>query len=202
MTYNINEYFKKPSHPRYDFVYHVLGDFVDDTINYPLDLIALCKMNNWNLIPYSSFDTKPLSVSEDGFSIVRDGSIYIFYNYMQIRERINFTIAHEIGHIVLGRHLTNDVLSHNGIIDNDAMEKEANVFARNLLAPAPMLYDLKTLPSTDVGASSFGVSRTFMEIRYTYLYMDYKSIKFNDMVMEKFNKYTDNINDHLDEFLI
>lgn len=125
---------------------------------------------------------------------MRNGEIYIFFNSMQINERINFNIAHEIGHIVLGDHLTNDVLSHNGLIKNKAMETEANAFARNLLAPAPLLYDLELLPSVDTSARTFEVSKHFMCIRYTYLYNDYTSIKYNAKVMEKFGTYTTTLN--------
>lgn len=202
MGYNCSEFFKIPKQPRYDFVYHVLGDFVDDTINYPVNLKNLCIKNNWKLITYSYFDSIPLSVSEDGFSIVRNGNIYIFYNNMQIPERVRFTIAHEIGHVVLGHHLTNDALSHKGLIKNKSMETEANVFARNLLAPAPILIDLKSLPPSDIGANSFGVSKTFMEIRYGYLADDYKSIKYSDRVMEKFDAYTSDLNSHFDSYIV
>lgn len=99
----------------------------------------ICQKNKWKLIPYTSFNYDITSVSSDGFSFMRNGEIYIFFNSMQINERINFNIAHEIGHIVLGDHLTNDVLSHNGLIKNKAMETEANAFARNLLAPRSAL---------------------------------------------------------------
>ncbi|MBR4934487.1 MAG: ImmA/IrrE family metallo-endopeptidase [Anaerotignum sp.] len=48
----------------------------------------------------------------------------IFYNDQKSVHTIRFTIAHELGHYVLG-HLT----------DDDVAKKEANCFARNLLCP-------------------------------------------------------------------
>lgn len=201
MSYDCTEYFNKPLRPRYEFVYKILGDFIDESIDYPIDLNNLCQKNNWKLITYTFFDSKPMSVSSDGFSFVHNSEIYIFYNQMQMSERINFTIAHEIGHIVLGHHLTNDVLSHNGLIKNDAMEKEANAFARNLLSPAPLIVDLKLLPSSEIFARSLNVSKKFMNIRYQYLNMDYKSIKFNNNVMKKFEHYANKINRIWDEIL-
>ncbi len=51
----------------------------------------------------------------------------IFYNDTKCETTIRFTLAHELGHIVL---------EHDE--DNDVHDKEANCFARNLLAPVPV----------------------------------------------------------------
>lgn len=68
------------------------------------------------------------SPSDSGFTLVEKSQSQIksiiFYNDHDPRERIRFTIAHEIGHIVLG-HLEK----------NKNFENEANCFARNLLCP-------------------------------------------------------------------
>lgn len=194
MVYNYDEYLKIPKYPRYGFVYYVLGDFIDDTINYPVDLRDICDKNNWKLIPYTSFDWKLYSISSDGFSFVNNGEVYIFYNESRMTERINFTIAHEIGHIVLGHLFTNDVLSHNKLVKNNVLEIEANVFARNLLSPAPLIVNLKQLPSSKKFAKKFNVSEQFMNIRYQYLDLDYRSVKYSDRVVEKFKHYTNEIN--------
>lgn len=59
------------------------------------------------LIAYSGLSNKKLKkavvVSEDGFFLEKNGHEYIFYNDIGISyERQNWTILHEIGHIVLG----------------------------------------------------------------------------------------------------
>lgn len=77
--------------------------------------------------------------SEYGFSIVdgKTGRRVILYNEEMPVGAIRFTLAHEIGHAVLG---------HEDEEDPNA-EKEANCFARNLLCPIPVVIELdaKTL---------------------------------------------------------
>lgn len=56
----------------------------------------------------------------------------IYYNDKKSPQTIRFTLAHEIGHYVLG-HLD----------DDDVSQKEANCFARNLLCPVPVRNNLQ-----------------------------------------------------------
>lgn len=53
----------------------------------------------------------------------------IYYNDNLTRERIRFTIAHELGHLILMHPDTGD----------EAYEHEADLFANYLLAPAPLV---------------------------------------------------------------
>lgn len=79
-----------------------------------------------------------------------DNKYIIFYNdTVKSRERIRFTIAHEIGHFVLG-HLEFAEKTKIGRytltdFENDAFEKEANYFAKRLLAPLPLVYDFVSI---------------------------------------------------------
>ena len=81
--------------------------------------------------------------SDDGFTIKKGCKFFIFLNDRKPKNRIRFTIAHELGHIESG-HL--DKINCLGLTmtahyDNDSQsvifENEANSFARNLLAPLP-----------------------------------------------------------------
>lgn len=73
---------------------------------------------------------KALEVSEDGFFLQDDGREYIFINDMdRSYERQNWTILHEIGHIVL---------DHTGHSEHE--EDEADFFAKYSIAP-PVLVD-------------------------------------------------------------
>lgn len=64
--------------------------------------------------------------SEHGFTIPKfnENKYIICFNEEKDKKTIRFTIAHEIGHIVLGHRQ-----------DNDITNKEANCFARNVLCP-------------------------------------------------------------------
>lgn len=71
---------------------------------------------------------KNIVPSEYGFTKRTGEKSYILYNDEKGYLTNRFTIAHEIGHIVLGHR-----------IDNSVARREANCFARNLLCPAPLV---------------------------------------------------------------
>lgn len=88
------------------------------------------------LIPYSGLSkrklNKSLEVSKDGFFIEKDGKEHIFYNDIdRCYERQNWTILHEIGHIVL---------DHTGHSYQE--EDEANFFAKYAIAPPVLVHKI------------------------------------------------------------
>lgn len=114
---------------------------------FPIDLCNLCEKLRIKLVPYSLLPIGKIeeinSIAtngelKDGCSIILehpddDGYIaYTFYNDnvkdVMIRERIWFTIGHEIKHVIF-----------NEINPTKEEEDEANHFARMLLAPTCIL---------------------------------------------------------------
>lgn len=68
----------------------------------------------------------------DGIQLYKDYQITIGYNRSQHPHRQRFTVAHEIGHFLLG-HTTDDKIIN---LDSDKIEEiEANQFAAELLMP-------------------------------------------------------------------
>lgn len=104
-----------------------------------------------SLVPYSKskvFLTElglgALLQETDGLSVRIQGKYYIFYRGNMTTGRIRFTVAHELGHIVLG-HLGNQTYTTRNREprkDDAPIEQMANVFASRLLAPACVLYEL------------------------------------------------------------
>lgn len=102
-----------------------------------IDLFKECERLEYKLIRY------PLGENTDlGFALKRDNDTIIFTNSSSRLSREIFTLAHEIGHIVL--HFS----SNNSFIDNDVTiaeksvdekEKEANYFAACLLMPSDVV---------------------------------------------------------------
>lgn len=83
----------------------------------------------------------------DGLSIQKGGKYYIFYRGDMTPGRIRFTVAHELGHIILGHldgrtHTTRNREPQKG---DPPIEQAANVFASRLLAPSCVLHDLNAL---------------------------------------------------------
>lgn len=74
-----------------------------------------------------------------------DTAQYLIYYNEQNSDALNrFTLAHELGHIFLEHHIKagTNILNHSFIPEEqyEEYEKEANVFARNLLSPAPLAW--------------------------------------------------------------
>ena len=118
------------------------------------------------LIAYSGLPEKKrnlaLSVSEDGFFIEKDGREYIFYNDIaRSYERQNWTILHEIGHIVL---------DHTGHSEHE--EDEANFFAKYAIAPPVLIHKIGADSAYEI-YMAFDISMTAAEFAYDY-YLTWK----------------------------
>ena len=106
----------------------------------PVNVMKICEEKKILLIPYSrSIDIiKELDLEEqiqenDAFSF---GNI-ICYDSTQSETRIRFSIAHELGHILLHIKGTKEPTRYNREPSptDDPIEAEANIFASRLLAP-------------------------------------------------------------------
>ncbi|MCI6699543.1 MAG: ImmA/IrrE family metallo-endopeptidase [Lachnospiraceae bacterium] len=113
--------------------------------------------NEIRLLRYSEYMRKCQCSLEDTVSVMRSsdgaciykptaGKYLICFNDVDPRmeKRERFTIAHELGHYFLG-HLEKagtNILSRGELSDREYLlyEREADVFARNLLSPAPLAY--------------------------------------------------------------
>lgn len=103
----------------------------------PISAFEIATRMGIKIVPYSVFGEDllelMLSESEDGFTVINYGQYAIFYNdYKTTYKRINNTLMHEIGHIMLG-HLE----------ESELAEAEANFFAKYALAPPPLIHKLK-----------------------------------------------------------
>lgn len=90
-----------------------------------------------------------LNLGESGKTILQNGKFYIIYNNAENSRRCRFTIAHELGHIFLG-HLMINTPQYRTFAICDDNESAANVFARDLLAPACVLHELHTINAAEI----------------------------------------------------
>lgn len=108
----------------------------------PVKISKICEAENIKIFSYSQAESiiKQLNLENfcnesDGFTM--DGMIFYNQNCSVARQR--FTVAHELGHIVLG-HTQNNTLVNREISPYDnPLEMAANVYASRLLAPACVL---------------------------------------------------------------
>lgn len=116
------------------------------------------------------------AVSEYGFSIKKDGNRIIYYNEKMPLACIRFTLAHEIGHAVLGHQDEDDPLA----------EKEANCFARNLLCPVPVISAFELRFTRDYTAV-FNVSADMARVAINHHCSDayYIDPSYSDIIDDK-----------------
>lgn len=109
----------------------------------PISGFEIANKMGVKVIPYSSKKdlTKKscLNFSEDGFSVFHNEKWTIFYNDEKQYGRINNTILHEIGHIVL---------DHTE--DSELAEKEVKFFAKYALVPPVLVHKLKIDTPEDI----------------------------------------------------
>lgn len=168
-------------------VYNITSDFISENklFEYPVDLFSICKMYGWKIKFYNKNNNKELfEISTDGFVVQNNNKYIIFLNKDMLLSRQRFTIAHEIGHIILGHHNLDgyNLIANNGL-DTD-VEQEANMFARLILCPPQIT---RYLPkNANCISNLFKVSKQMAELTLQYSYCDLKGMEFiEDISYEK-----------------
>lgn len=105
----------------------------------PVSGFELASKMKFTLVPYSSLSSKKLikaqEASEDGFYLMDKGREYIYLNDIDKNyERQNWTILHEIAHVVL---------DHTGLPEyKEQEEDEADFFAKYAIAPPVLIHKI------------------------------------------------------------
>lgn len=96
--------------------------------NLPVNLIDIADYYHIILVPYSisQYVKKYNLYNLDGFSFYRNGHHIIYFNDNIHRLKVRFTVAHELGHCLLGH---TKQLKHSNV-----QEVAANIFAVNILS--------------------------------------------------------------------
>jgi len=103
------------------------------------------------------------------------GENFILVNADDSLHRKNFTVAHELGHYLLGHNAENGytvLLRDPDAMVKTPLEQEANCFAANVLVPEPFLLEyLDNYPyiTNQQLSKAFGVSADVVRIRRLYL---------------------------------
>lgn len=118
----------------------------------------------------------------DAYTIIYKGQKLILLNEnISFQPRINFTLAHELGHYFIPTHLeplyacnVNELLSTQ-YLDNPREEKEADIFASKLLLPSELAKEYSNIESlTDIQnvAQNYDISIPTTAIRLVKLSYD------------------------------
>lgn len=134
-----------------------------------IDLFKECERLGYKLIRYPLGDNADL-----GFTLIKENDIIIFTNSSSRLSREIFTLAHEIGHVVLHMSCENSFIDDNSTISGkstDEKEQEANYFAACLLMPADdveRFLDLELVDFLKNGLSAMDIARIMSEFNVSF----------------------------------
>lgn len=134
-----------------------------------IDLFKECERLGYKLIRY------PLGENADlGFTLIKENDIVIFTNTSSRLSREIFTLAHEIGHVILHMNKGESFIDDNITISGrstDEKEQEANYFAACLLMPADdveRFLDLELADFSKQGLSVMDIARIMSEFNVSF----------------------------------
>ena len=112
----------------------------------PVDVLELCRRMRIDVREY----VDELPDRGDGFSCIVKGKAFVFVRQGQSRQRCRFTIAHELGHILLGHVGRFELVNREPSSGDNPVEQAANVFAARLLAPACVLWGCRVSSAVEL----------------------------------------------------
>lgn len=134
-----------------------------------IDLFKECERQGYKLLRY------PLGESSDlGFTVKKDNDIVIYTNSSSRLSREIFTLAHEIGHVILHLEDANSFIDDSVTINGrnmDDKEQEANYFAACLLMPSDDIdrfIDFEIKNFQDKGLSAMDIARIMSEFSVSF----------------------------------
>ena len=137
----------------------------------PVSVHKLCKSEQVKLFTYEEgraliqrLGLEEHTVENDAFSIGHR----IFYDDTRPATRQRFSVAHELGHIVLHNPTEATVYNREISPSESPIEREANIFASRLLAPLCVLHFLNLNSAAEI-AEVCSISMTAAEVRFARL---------------------------------
>ncbi|MCR5343333.1 MAG: ImmA/IrrE family metallo-endopeptidase [Butyrivibrio sp.] len=134
-----------------------------------MDLFRECDRCGYKLLRY------PLGENADlGFATKKDEDVVIFTNSSNRLSREIFTLAHEIGHVILHFKENSSFIDNNTTIaggNMDVKEQEANYFAACLLMPADdvsRFLDLEIADQENGELSAMDIARIMSEFSVSF----------------------------------
>ncbi|MGN0606074.1 MAG: ImmA/IrrE family metallo-endopeptidase [Oscillospiraceae bacterium] len=150
----------------------------------PVQLTPITKKMGIKVICNSSVNE--LKPNESGVSIFDGSAWYIIYNDSENRRRNRFTIAHELGHILLGHEMKDGYYQrstrHTAVKPEN--EKEADSFAVRLLAPACVLWGLNLHSAQEI-SEMCDISYSAAKVREERMKILYQRNKFLTSPLER-----------------
>lgn len=174
-----------------DAAWRILLDCGIDSL--PVDLNVIRDKLNIRIVSYKAAKTliaerclSEIAARTDGLTFYAGATPVILYNESCAEERIRFTIAHELGHIILGHVVPGGITTANRepSSGDNPQETAANQFAARLLAPACVLWGLDLHTPEDIAAACH-ISKQAAEFRADRMKILYFRNKFLTSPLER-----------------
>ena len=144
----------------------------------PVNTVKVCAELGIKLHYYETTD------ESDGMSCYINGVPHVFVSSAVSPERRRFTIAHEIGHIILGHVGKFELINREPSPTDNPIERAANVFASRLLSPACVLWGCNVRTAGQI-QELCQISRTAAEDRAERMNELYKRNRFLTSPLEQ-----------------
>ena len=106
----------------------------ENVTELPVRIVPLCRRMGIRVLIHEDL------TRGEGYSTIINGEPYIFVYRHSYRPRQRFTVAHELGHILLGHVGKYELVNREPSSNDNPIEQAANVFAARILAPACVLW--------------------------------------------------------------
>lgn len=144
----------------------------------PINTVKVCAELGIKLHYYEPTD------ESDGMSCYINNIPHIFVSSAVLPERRRFTVAHEIGHIILNHVGKFELVNREPTLQDNPIEQAANVFASRLLAPACVLWGCNIHSSEEI-QQLCKISKTAAEYRMQRMNELYKRNRFLTSPLER-----------------
>lgn len=131
-----------------DAAWRALLDFGCDRL--PIELSSIC--DQLGVVLLDNTTAQELRPTESGVAVRQDGVWYIIFDDTDVRGKQRFTVAHELGHILLGHALKNGYYTRQNNLVKPADETAADMFAARLLAPSCVLWGIGAQTAAEIAA--------------------------------------------------
>lgn len=176
----------------------VLEDCQADRL--PVDPIAVAASAGISVLPFSqvtqnaAWDPWNLNAAlgmSHATTISYPGFCVIYRDEVQDAGRLRWAVAHELGHLFLNHFRDYPDQMSPGFSADSGLEAEADIFARNLLAPVPLVDVIRYNRPRQARAPLFGLSRSAWMRRLETLAEDrsFLSAEMADAVLYPFRSY-------------
>lgn len=176
---NIYGFYKRYQNAR-NASWQTLIDFKINSL--PVKLSIICQ--GLGVILIDNTHAQELRPTESGLSVRQGGKWYIVFDDTDTRGKQRFTVAHELGHILMGHALKSGFYTRQSNIVKPSDETYADMFAARLLAPACVLWGINAFTAYRI-AKVCDISLTAANYRADRMNLLLKRDKFLTSPMEK-----------------